>query len=201
MSLRHAILALLTADPMTGYDLSGHFDDAVAFLWSAPHSQIYPELRRMEADGLVAADEVPRGERARKRVYSLTEDGRKELSDWLAKRQAYSPERDVHRLKSAYLELGDLDAAQRHFETHRRHHRGRLERWKEVMGTIYDRRHPLLRLRLEKFSPEMHDAIVAYKALAFEGEVARSEAEIAWAQQGLELVEKLRAEAGDLTAG
>jgi DNA-binding PadR family transcriptional regulator len=33
---------------MTGYDLLQFFDASVAFIWHAPHSNIYPELRRME---------------------------------------------------------------------------------------------------------------------------------------------------------
>lgn len=191
MSLRHAILALLTAEPMTGYDMAQHFDDAVAFLWSAPHSQIYPELRKMEAEGLVLAEEVPRGKRATKRLYSLTDQGREELGEWLAADEPYPPERDVHRLKTAYFELSDLENARRHFEAHLAHYRRRLDRWQEVLNSIYDRRHPLLRLRLSQWPEEAHDAIAGYKALAFEGEVARARAEIDWAERGLELVERL----------
>ena len=48
MSLRYALLALLTVEPMTGYDLSKRFESSVAYVWHAPDSQIYPELRRME---------------------------------------------------------------------------------------------------------------------------------------------------------
>lgn len=51
MSLRHAALALLSAQPMTGYQLVQYFDDTVGLMWAASDSQIYPELRRMEADG------------------------------------------------------------------------------------------------------------------------------------------------------
>src|SRR5690349_11626874 len=66
MNLRFAILATLSAGPRTGYDLTRRFDSTVGHIWHAPHSQIYPELRRMEQAGLVAADEVPRGPRGTK---------------------------------------------------------------------------------------------------------------------------------------
>ena len=56
MSLRYALLALLTAQPMTGYDLARAFHTSVGHVWHAPDSQIYPELRRMEADGLLAGE-------------------------------------------------------------------------------------------------------------------------------------------------
>ncbi|EDV5156957.1 PadR family transcriptional regulator, partial [Salmonella enterica subsp. enterica] len=59
MSLRYALLALLTARPMTGYDLAKSFHVSVGHVWHAPDSQIYPELKRMLADGLVEGESVP----------------------------------------------------------------------------------------------------------------------------------------------
>ena len=79
MNLRFALLAMLSADPKTGYELTGSFDRTVAYVWHAPHSQIYPELRRMEEAGLVEAEEVPRGPRGTKRVYEVTDAGLAEL--------------------------------------------------------------------------------------------------------------------------
>jgi PadR family transcriptional regulator, regulatory protein AphA len=64
VSLRHARLGVLKDQPLTGYDLVRHFQGTVGFLWSAPQSQIYPELRRMEAAGLVKATLALRGQRA-----------------------------------------------------------------------------------------------------------------------------------------
>ena len=53
MSLQHAILGVLEARPMTGYELVQFFDSSMAWVWSAPQSQIYPRLRAMERDGLI----------------------------------------------------------------------------------------------------------------------------------------------------
>ena len=75
MSLRYALLALLRVGPMSGYDLQKQFSQSVGHVWYAPDSQIYPELRRMEADGLVEAEEQPRGERATRRLYHATDAG------------------------------------------------------------------------------------------------------------------------------
>lgn len=193
MSLRHAMLALLTAEPMTGYDIAEHFNEAVAFLWSAPHSQIYPELRRMESEGLVQAEEVARGGRATKRRYSISDEGRAALQRWLTESESYPPERNAHRLKSAYFEFTDFSVAREHLNAHIRHYNRRLDQWRETAEAIRSRRHPLLLLRLDKAAPELHDLIVAYKALAFDGEAARARAEIEWAQRGLALVDQLEA--------
>jgi len=51
VSLRHALLGVIKDKPLTGYDLVRHFQGTLGFLWSAPQSQLYPELRRMEAAG------------------------------------------------------------------------------------------------------------------------------------------------------
>ena len=83
MALRYAILGLLSAEPMSGYDLSKWMDRGLGNIWSAHASQIYPELARLVEGG--AIEEVP-GEPGprRRRVYGLTETGSAELRDWLS---------------------------------------------------------------------------------------------------------------------
>lgn len=187
------MLALLTAEPMTGYEIAQHFDEAVAQLWAAPHSQIYPELRKMEDEGFVKGDEVPRGERATKRIYTLTSSGRDELARWLARSEPYPPERNVHRLKSAYFEMTSFDDARQQLRAHLTHYARRLDQWREIRDMIVDRSHPLLRLRLAKRPEAEHEAIAAFKRLAFEGMIVRAEAEIAWAERGLQVIDELEA--------
>ena len=57
MALRYAILGLLSAEPMSGYDLSKWMDRGLGNIWSAHASQIYPELARMVDAGAIV--EVP----------------------------------------------------------------------------------------------------------------------------------------------
>ena len=52
MSLRHALLDLLAGEPMSGYDLARLFSVSLGNVWPAQHSQIYPELAKLSADGL-----------------------------------------------------------------------------------------------------------------------------------------------------
>lgn len=47
MSLRHALPGVLDAGPMTGCSLAEHVGHSAANGWHAPHSQIYPQLRKM----------------------------------------------------------------------------------------------------------------------------------------------------------
>lgn len=69
--------------PMSGYDLWQAIRSSIGHFWSANHSQIYAELRRLEAGRLVTAENVTQEKRPDKRVYVLTEGGRAALRDWL----------------------------------------------------------------------------------------------------------------------
>jgi PadR family transcriptional regulator, regulatory protein AphA len=80
MSLRHAVLGLLAVEPTTGYDLARKFDRSLANAWHASHSQIYPELARLQDAGMVEV--VGEGAR-RSRTYAVTDAGREELRRWM----------------------------------------------------------------------------------------------------------------------
>lgn len=192
MSLRHALLAVLTAEPMSGYDLIKYFDGTVAFLWYAPHSQIYPELRRMEREGLLEVEAVTRGTYAKKFIYSITEEGKQELRRWVEAVLPLQPDRDPYRLKAAYMEWSSAEAARRQLEEHLQHYRLWLQRWRELLSGIESKQVPLLQRRLEKRPEHEHPAIVAYKVFAFEGEIARAQTEIAWAEKGLKIIEEFK---------
>ncbi len=68
MSLRYALIALLTAQPMTGYEVSKRFGASVGHVWHAPDSQIYPELRKLEKEGLLVGEDVPWGTKTKTRT-------------------------------------------------------------------------------------------------------------------------------------
>lgn len=80
MSLRYGLLDLLAGQPMSGYDLTRHFSVSLANVWPAQHSQIYPELARLLADGLI--EQTGEGPRGRK-VYQTTPAGIDALRTWL----------------------------------------------------------------------------------------------------------------------
>lgn len=97
MELRHALLGLLAVRPMSGYDLNKAFAGSAAHFWYADQSQIYRVLDKLGAGGLIATEDVPQRGKPDRKVHSLTERGRAELSAWLA-----SP-LEEERVKSAFL--------------------------------------------------------------------------------------------------
>ncbi|HEX3802421.1 MAG TPA: PadR family transcriptional regulator [Solirubrobacteraceae bacterium] len=191
MSLRFALLAVLSAEPMTGYDLMRFFDDSVAFIWHAPHTNIYPELRRMEADGLLEAEELPRGKRGTKRLYRITEHGFDFLRQQTRKVVEPTRERDPYRLQAAYFEWADPEAVREQLRLHLEHFTRWRTAWEEHIEQLHARRVRLLHERLAHAPAEDHEAIVAFKVFAYRGMAERARMEIEWAQLGLELVDRL----------
>jgi DNA-binding PadR family transcriptional regulator len=76
------VLGLLSLGPRSGYDIKTVVDRSTRFFWAASYGQIYPELRRLEQEGLIEGEDAPRGERGR-RVYKLAKAGREALVEWL----------------------------------------------------------------------------------------------------------------------
>lgn len=192
MSLRHALLALVEAGPMTGYEIAKVFDRSVAYVWHAPHSQIYPELRRLESEELVVAQEVPRG-RATKRAYTLTPAGAAELRRWVDEVQPPPRVRDVAYLKATYYEYAPPAVAREQFAAHLAHFREQQERWESHVEQLERRATDLLRRRLAHTPESAHEAVVAYKVHVYRGLIARARTEVAWATEGLALVDRLTA--------
>lgn len=87
------VLGLIAFGLRTGYEIKAFVDKTTRYFWAASYGQIYPELKRLEEQGLVKGRSEPSGGRART-VYELTEAGEAALKDWLA-----SDEEDLYELR------------------------------------------------------------------------------------------------------
>jgi DNA-binding PadR family transcriptional regulator len=84
MSIRKAILGLLSERSLHGYELRAAYQDDLVPHSSLNIGQVYTTLDRLERDGCVSHALVAQMERPDKKVYELTEKGREELRTWLA---------------------------------------------------------------------------------------------------------------------
>lgn len=174
---------------MTGYDVAKRFASSVGFLWHAPNSQIYPELRKMEREGLLDSREIPWGTKGvTKTEYTVSQPGLEALIAWQQEPMTYTPDRDPARLKAAYFELASRDAAENNLREHISHFENQRAQSLDEINRIDSGISPTLVRRLRNLPPEQHAATIAFKRFAYEGRVARAETEIRWAQRGLELL-------------
>lgn len=99
-NLKYAILGLLSHQSMTGYDLMQQFESALCEFWSAKHSQIYPELKKLTNEGMIQYEVQISGQVLKKKLYSITEEGKKDFMEWLSKVESIeSTPKDIFRLR------------------------------------------------------------------------------------------------------
>jgi DNA-binding PadR family transcriptional regulator len=79
MSVRHALLALLSEGPKYGLQLRQEFEARTGEVWPLNVGQVYTTLQRLERDGLVESD----GSDGPQNVFSITPEGSDELTAWL----------------------------------------------------------------------------------------------------------------------
>lgn len=176
---------------MTGYALHKEFQSSVGHVWHAPDSQIYPELRRMEKDGLLEGEDVAWGQRGTKRLYHITPAGEESLRIWANSTMEYARVRDPAHLKAAYLEWADPDAAREQMNAHIRHHAEQLEQWQGKLQEIQSGTSAMLNRRLARTPEADRRRTTEFKIFAYEGLIARAQTEIEWAQRGLALIDTL----------
>ena len=81
MSVRHALLALLSEGPKYGLQLREEFEARTGEVWPLNVGQVYTTLQRLERDGLVESEGI--GDDGPQKGFQITADGLAELAGWL----------------------------------------------------------------------------------------------------------------------
>jgi PadR family transcriptional regulator AphA len=112
------LLGFIAARPRSGYEIKQLVDLSTRYFWAASYGRIYPELKRLEGEGLIAGADASQGARSRT-VYKLTAKGRKVAEEWIASPPEVYELRDEGLLKLFFAAAGPeaaieiLDAKQR----------------------------------------------------------------------------------------
>jgi PadR family transcriptional regulator, regulatory protein AphA len=77
------LLGLLAVRSWSGYELTHQLRRSLRYVWSSSEGHLYREQKRLVSLGWATVADEPSGQRTRKR-YTITQSGRKALSDWLA---------------------------------------------------------------------------------------------------------------------
>ena len=81
MSVRHALLALLSEGPRYGLQLREEFEARTGEVWPLNVGQVYTTLQRLERDGLVESDDTETT--GPQKGFRVTAEGQQELAAWL----------------------------------------------------------------------------------------------------------------------
>jgi len=79
MSIKYAMLGILSQGDLHGYELKSSFDERVGEFWSLNYGQIYSTLDRFEKEELVTHDRQEQEKRPDRKIFSITPLGRKDL--------------------------------------------------------------------------------------------------------------------------
>lgn len=196
MSLKYALLGFLTTEPASGYQIAQEFGDSMGWFWYASHSQIHPELQRLEARGLVTS-EISDTDGRGTRIYSITPDGEAELKEWLAAETEYPPVRDPERIRLVFSDMLSSVEIRAHLEQHRKHNEALLDSYLRQLREVRQGIFPRLRKRLAARPADSHELVTGLKVLALQGNVARARCEIAWAEDALAWLHGVEAREAD----
>jgi PadR family transcriptional regulator AphA len=157
-------------EPRTPYELKRFVQLSIGHFWPFPHTQLYAEPARLAEAGLLEETREEGGRR--RRHYSITESGRRRLTEWLAESETSPTEfRDFGLLKLFFSELAapeDMSAlAHEQASAHRR----KLAEY-DVIAERFDNRPDLakrlvsleLGIRLSRTAAEFWDEVAAREA-------------------------------------
>jgi PadR family transcriptional regulator AphA len=83
VSIRHFILGLLNRQPMSGYDIK-RFLKSLSWLIDSPSfGSLYPALHALLENDLVTVEVVARQDKPPRKIYSITDAGRRVLQEWI----------------------------------------------------------------------------------------------------------------------
>ena len=179
MALSQAILATVLNGPMTGYDLAKRFSKRSGYIWRATHQQIYKELARLEREGFLEpvaeggetrADRVPR---------AITQAGRDLLLEWVVQSNEPASIKDEILVKCMTLGLASSEQVAHPIAERRAQHEERLAHYRSAVETHYPKPRAL-----------KGEALGHYLALA--GGIRYESAWIAWADDALELLRRVK---------
>ncbi len=133
MSLAHAILGLLSIQPMSGYDLKHlAFDRTVVHFWRADQAQIYRTLDKMAQRGWVCSELQIQEERPNRRVYEVTEAGQAELERWLREEQPLYTHREAFLVQLFFASHIPDHVVLQQIEAQIAGHQARLAQYREI---------------------------------------------------------------------
>jgi PadR family transcriptional regulator, regulatory protein PadR len=79
--LEALILGVLQGNPLHGYEIAKRIKERGGDALAVAEGRLYPALHKLEADGKVTATWEPREGKPPRRIYELTEEGRRELME------------------------------------------------------------------------------------------------------------------------
>jgi len=131
MSIRHALLALLSEGPKYGLRLREEFEAGTGEVWPLNIGQVYTTLQRLERDGLIESDDDEQDSPQKR--FRITAEGERELAAWLrTPPDMSSPPRDELVIKVLVALLVPGTDVREVIQAHRRYLVELMQQWTRI---------------------------------------------------------------------
>lgn len=140
-AFRYAMLTLLAREPLSGYDIKQQMNTRMGPFWKAGSNQVYPELAKMEEDGLIKLHGLEQHSyRPTRKVYEITEAGLEEIKQWTLQPTEPETMRDEFLLKAYNGWLVDRDKMRALMKEKKKEHEAKLaiylDKLEELKGML-----------------------------------------------------------------
>ena len=105
LSVEHALLGFLNERPMHGYEIHQRLAGlaGLGLAWQVKQSHLYAMLDKLEQDGYITGKQQTQDMRPPRRVFRLTNAGRKAFRDWLGRPVAHGREVRLEFMAKLYF--------------------------------------------------------------------------------------------------
>lgn len=173
---RYAIMALLTIQPMSGYDIRKALE-IIGDFWHESDGQIYPTLKKLVAEGYATKTVEHQDGKPDRHVYTPTDSGQVIVTEWLSQPAAQSRLRDELLFKLFFSRLVPLEDAREQIELHQSRVQDNLAYYTQLEETMLD---------ALKDSPDL-----PFRLMTVRWGIITAEATLSWCAECLEKMEEI----------
>jgi len=188
----YAILGILTMGAMSGYDIRRQLDESLIFFWSESYGQIYPALKRLAGEALIAPTGAAKAGTRARQTFAITDKGRLRLAQWLAELPGRQRYRNEFLLKLFFGRSAPPGAICGHLRRHLAEERRVLATYEKIRAGIEAQHGGATEPRRGRATD-----LDYWRAMLNHG-IAMRQAEVAWSAETLE---SLCADAGEAPGG
>lgn len=170
---KYAVLGALSICPGSGYDIKKMMEQSTSNFWNESYGQIYPILKQLIEEGLATSHAEKQEGKPERYVYTLTEQGTKELQRWLAEPVEYVVERNELLLKLYFGRHVPVAKNIEHVRTFQQLQRQLLKKYENIERHL------------------QNDPDLLYPLLTLRHGIHRCRALLAWCEETLATLEKL----------
>jgi DNA-binding PadR family transcriptional regulator len=168
---KYAVMGVLSIYPSSGYDIKKFMECSTSNFWSESYGQIYPILKQLVEEGLADRHAEKQEGKPEKYIYTLTEQGKEELRDWLSESVESAVERNELLLKLFFGAHIPLEKNKEHIHAFQEFQSHLLEKYEGI--------------ERELSAAVQEDATLSYRVMTVRYGIHRCRALLTWCDETL----------------